>query len=71
MVAFEQHPRVGLTDWARKMHPNSMLAQMLTVRETARSLGVSEGAVYQRIRAGKLTAYHFKGRTLLKACDII
>jgi excisionase family DNA binding protein len=41
-----------------------------TVAESADLLGMSERTLYRRIKEGKLRAYHWVGRTLIRAEDL-
>jgi excisionase family DNA binding protein len=52
-------------------NPGSLLGQMLTVRQAAVRMGITEGALRQRLLSGTAPAHHRLGkRVMFKSTDV-
>lgn len=55
----------------QSLNPGSLLGRMLTVRQAAVRMGLTEGALRQRIASGTAPAYHRMGkRIMFKASEV-
>jgi excisionase family DNA binding protein len=45
--------------------PNSILGTMLTVSQAAKEMGITSGALYQRLRTGGAPAHHRYGKRVM------
>lgn len=61
----------GYVERTQRDRPRSVLGQMLTVKQAAEVLGISTGALYQRIANGTAPKhYRHKGRVLFREAEL-
>lgn len=62
---------VGYIERTQRERPRSLLGQMMTVKQAAEYLGITSGALYQRICDGKAPKHYRHGsRVLFREADL-